>query len=92
MNFWFSNLGNIGCRLCIAVCPYTRKANWMHKTARDISIADPTGLTDKVLAKMQKWLYAGPDPQAYYIPSLGGENASYRNPPWWLRAEDFIES
>ena len=90
-NFWFSNLGNTGCRLCIAVCPYTRKANWMHKAARDLSISDPTGLTDKVLTQMQKWLYSGPDPKAYYMPSLGGSNASYRNPPWWMKAEDFIE-
>lgn len=91
-NFWFSNLGNIGCRLCIAVCPYTRKANWIHRTARQISINDPSGLTDNILIKMQKWLYPGPDPKDYYMPSLGGKNASYREPPWWLRAEDFIES
>ncbi len=25
------------------------------------------------------------------MPSLGGENASYREPPWWLRTEDFID-
>ena len=90
-NFWHSNLGNYGCRLCIAACPFTRKANWLHKTALKISLHDPTGISDKILTGLQKRLYPGPDPQKYYIPSLGGENASYREPPWWLRTEDFIE-
>lgn len=90
-NFWYSNLGNIGCRVCVANCPYTRKANWVHKAAFKVSMHDPTGLADKALAEMQKVFYPGPDPQDYYIPSLGGKNASYREPPWWLKSEDFIE-
>jgi len=90
-NFWNSNLGNLGCRICIAVCPYTRKSNWLHKTALNVTVNDPTGISEKVLTGMQKHFYPGPDPQKYYIPSLGGENASYRKPPWWLRTEDFIE-
>jgi reductive dehalogenase len=90
-NFWHSTLGSMGCRLCIAVCPYTRKANWLHRTALKASMHDPTGLVDNVLTGLQKKFYPGPDPQKYYIPSLGGENASYREPPWWLRTEDFIE-
>jgi ferredoxin len=90
-NFWYSNLGNLGCRLCIAVCPYTRKSNWLHQTALEISAGDPTGLSHRILAEFQEWLYPGPEPGKYYIPSLGGENASYRNPPWWLKSEDFIE-
>jgi reductive dehalogenase len=90
-NFWYCNLGNMGCRLCISVCPYTRKANWVHKAAFNMSLHDPTGLADKALTGLQKILYPGTDPQDYYIPSLGGKNASYRKPPWWLRTEDFIE-
>ncbi len=90
-NFWNSNLGNMGCRLCVSVCPYTRKANWLHKTALQVSANDPTGMSERVLTGLQKRFYDGPDPEAYYMPSLGGENASYREPPWWLRTEDFIE-
>ena len=90
-NFWYSKLGNMGCRICVAVCPYTRKANWLHKTAFEVSLHDPTGLADKALTEMQKLLYPGPDPQDYYIPSMGGKNASFRKPPWWLRTEDFID-
>jgi ferredoxin len=91
-NFWSSNLGNTGCRLCIAVCPYSRKANWLHRTARNVSMADPTGLSHKMLIGLQKRFYPAPDPQDYYMPSLGGKNASYRKPPWWLKTENFIET
>jgi ferredoxin len=91
LNFWNSTLGSMGCRLCVAVCPYTRKANWIHKAALKVSADDPTGLTERGLTFLQKKFYPGPDPQTYYMPSLGGENASYREPPWWLRSEDFFE-
>ena len=91
LNFWSSNLGNMGCRICIAVCPYTRKANWLHRMALKVTANDPTGLSERLLTGMQKSFYPGPDPQDYYIPSLGGENASYRDPPWWLKTEDFID-
>jgi len=43
------------------------------------------------LAEMQTRLYPGKDPQEYYMPSMGGENASYRRVPWWLKTEDFID-
>lgn len=91
LNFWDSTLGSMGCRLCIAVCPYTRKANWLHKAALKLTVNDPTGISEKALTSLQKKFYPGPDPQKYYMPSLGGENATYREPPWWLRSEDFIE-
>jgi reductive dehalogenase len=90
-NFWSSNLGPMGCRICVSVCPYTRKANWLHKAALKVSANDPTGLSEKVLTSMQKSFYPGPDPRDYFMPSLGGKNASYRDPPWWLRTEDFID-
>jgi epoxyqueuosine reductase len=90
-NFWNSNLGNMGCRICVSVCPYTRKANWLHRAALEVSANDPTGLSERVLTGLHKSFYPGPDPQDYYMPSLGGKNASYREPPWWLRTEDFID-
>ena len=90
-NFWNSTLGSTGCRICVAVCPYTRKANWLHKAALNITSQDPTGIAEKALTGLQKRFYPGPDPQQYYMPSMGGENASYRKPPWWLRTEDFID-
>lgn len=90
-NFWYCNLGSLGCRICAAVCPYSRKSNWVHRLAFDVSLHDPTGLADKALTALQKEFYPGPDPQDYYIPSMDGKNASYREAPWWLKAEDFID-
>ncbi|MFO7767644.1 MAG: reductive dehalogenase [bacterium] len=90
-NFWNSNLGSSGCRICVACCPYTRKSNWLHKGALEVTANDPTGISERALTAMQKSFYPGPDPEEYYIPSLGGSNASYREPPWWLKTEDFIE-
>ncbi len=91
INFWYANLGNMGCRLCVATCPYSRKANWLHRAALHVSANDPTGTADKVLTGLQKRFYPAPDAQEYYMPSMGGSNASYREPPWWLKAEDFID-
>jgi len=90
-NFWNSNHGSLGCRICIAACPYTRKSNWIHRAALQVTANDPTGVADKLLAGMQKRFYPGPEPADYYAETLGGKNASYRKPPWWLRTEDFIE-
>lgn len=90
-NMWNSTLGPMGCRICVAVCPYTRKANWLHKTALKVTANDPTGISDHLLTGLQERFYELPDPQSYYIPSLGGENASYRQPPWWLKTEDFVD-
>ncbi|MBU8921831.1 MAG: reductive dehalogenase, partial [Bacteroidales bacterium] len=90
-NFWYSNLGNIGCRLCVAVCPYSRKSNWLHRSALKVTSADPTGLSHRMLTGMQKKLYPAPDAKEYFMPSMGGSNESYRDPPWWLRTGDFID-
>ena len=78
------------CRLCIAACPYARKSNWLHRTALRVNANDPTGIPERALASMQESYYPGPDPEYYCMPSLGGETASYRELPWWLRTEDFI--
>ena len=91
-NFWSCNQGNIGCRLCVSVCPFTRKANWLHTTALKVTAMDKTGTSHKVLTKMQKLLYPPTGkPEDYYMARLGGKNESYREPPWWMKTEDFIK-
>ena len=53
-NFWGAVLGNGGCRVCLAVCPYGRKNNWIHSSARNVSAYDPTGLADLGMIWMQE--------------------------------------
>ena len=63
----------------------------VHRSALHVTANDPTGLSHKALTGLQKRFYPTEDPQDYYAECLGGKNASYRKPPWWLRTEDFIE-
>ena len=62
---------------------------WQIVTAID----DSAGLVKhlrEALVGLQKRFYPGPDPEEYFMPSMGGSNATYRDAPWWLRTEDFI--
>jgi reductive dehalogenase len=90
-NFWYSNLGNIGCRICVAVCPFTRRSDWLHRSALHLSSRDASGISQRALSTVQKLCYPGKKSGSYFIPSMGGNNASYREPPWWLKTEDFLD-
>lgn len=92
-NFWGTALGNGGCRVCLAVCPYSRRATWVHKTAAAISRIDPTGLADIGLIWMQDSFFPGPDKEEYYPPNHpdgNGWNASYRPGPDWMLTEKWF--
>ena len=93
-NFWGTALGNGGCRVCLAVCPYSRKANWVHKTAAAISRVDPTGLADLSLVWMQDTFFPSPEKEEYYPPNHpdgDGWNASYRPGPEWMLTEKWFD-
>ncbi|WP_375753826.1 4Fe-4S dicluster domain-containing protein [Vibrio sp. HN007] len=83
--------GNVGCRVCISVCPYTRRNNWIHALVKEADPRDPTGATRKALLAMQHNFFYYPDAQSYAAPHNGGRLASYHQPPEWLRAEEFFE-
>lgn len=85
-NYWGVDLGNGGCRTCLAGCPYTRKANWLHKLAPEVVARDPSGLAAEALTWMHKTAYDMPDKSLYGPPN----NASYRAAPWWMKSEAFI--
>lgn len=90
-NFWRESMGPIGCRLCVADCPYSRKSNWIHDLARKIDPRDPTGIFSSGLVWMQKNFFDFPDTVEYHRPALGGHFASYRPEPDFLHAEKFLD-
>lgn len=93
-NFWGTALGNGGCRVCLAVCPYSRRSSWVHKTAGAISRMDPTGLADIGLVWMQDTFFPSPEKEEYYPPDHpdgDGWNASYRPGPEWMLTEKWFD-
>ena len=81
----------LGCRVCIAVCPYSRKNTWIHTISRELEPRDPTGLVAEGLLAMQKNFFKIPEAQDFKSDWDGGKEANYHNPPWWMRSESFFE-
>jgi reductive dehalogenase len=89
-NFWRESAGPLGCRLCVANCPYSRKDNWLHELAREVDPRDPTGLTRASLLLMQKNFFDHPTAEEYRRPPVG-EFASYRPEPFYLDVERYLD-
>lgn len=75
------------CRLCITACPWSRKGNWVHNVTKQIIPRDSTGVVAKSLTWAQKTFYEFPEASRFADPAWG----SYRQAPWYFRAEDFLE-
>jgi ferredoxin len=88
--YWLQTLGPIGCRLCIASCPYSRKSNWVHGLARIADPVDPTGLINDGLIKMQQMFFKSPA-AADFRPPPDGHFASFRPAPSWLQTERYFD-
>ncbi len=78
-----------GCRVCIAVCPYSRKRNWMHNIVRVADPRDPTGLFASGMLAMQKNFFSYPGGEAY-LPPPDGSNKTYIDPPKWLKTDEWF--
>jgi reductive dehalogenase len=89
-NYWRESMGPMGCRQCVAVCPYSRKDNWIHQAARKIDPRDPTGVVSSGLLWMQKNLFYYPEAVDYRRPP-DGHFASFRPPPFYLQAERYLD-
>lgn len=87
-----STIDGLGCRVCVGVCPYTRKNTWIHKISREIEPRDPTGLAASGLLLMQQNFFKYPAGEEFRAHWDGGREAVYHNPPWWERAEDFFSN
>jgi epoxyqueuosine reductase len=79
-----------GCRICLAVCPYTRKNNWMHNLAKTVESRDPTGITASMLLWLQRGLFKYPK-AAEFMPPPKGKNATYHEPPDWLQTDKWFD-
>jgi reductive dehalogenase len=79
-----------GCRICVAVCPFTRKNTWIHTISRELEPRDPTGLVGSGLLAMQRNFFSYPKAEEFNADWNGGREATFHNPPWWERAEDFF--
>ncbi len=86
-NYWRSVVGSGSCRICLALCPWSRKNAWLYNMSKTVLSRDPTGLLVKMSVEAQKAFYENPDPSTYYAPT----NASVRPPEWWMQNEPFIE-
>lgn len=79
-----------GCRICLAVCPYTRKNNWIHTIAREVDPRDPTGLVSSAMLAMQKNFFDYPEAEEY-LPLPDGENKTFQEGPDWLHTENWCK-
>ncbi len=89
-NFWRESMGPMGCRLCVVVCPYSRKDNWMHNLARQVDPRDPTGTVSTGLLWLQKNFFYYPKAEDYRRPPEG-HFVSYRPEPPFLHAEKYLD-
>jgi len=90
-NFWRESMGGMGCRLCVANCPYSRKDNWLHDLSRELDPRDPTGVVNSTLLWMQKNFFDAPEALDYRRPAEGGHFAQYRKEPFWLQGETYLD-
>ena len=88
-NYWLKAMGPLGCRLCLACCPFSRKGNYAHKVSKLVDQNDPTGLAAGVLIWMQKMMFKAPNAQEY-LPPPDGRFAGYREAPAWLKTEEWF--
>src|SRR6056297_1474139 len=79
-----------GCRVCLAVCPYSRKRTWIHNIAREVDPRDPSGLFSTGLLSMQKKFFKYPGGQEY-LPPPDGNNKTFNEAPDWLKTDEWAD-
>lgn len=75
------------CRLCLTVCPWTRKSNWIHNGVKNILLKDPTGIAKYPIIWGAKHIYEMPNKKSYRRPEWG----SFRKPPWFFKSEEYLD-
>ena len=93
MNTWSSlatSYPGRACRICLTVCPYTRKNNWLHNLAKNIEARDPSGIVSRMLLLQQKTFFNYPEARDF-MPPPEGKNVTYHEPPEWLKTEEWFD-
>jgi len=90
-NYWRESMGPMGCRMCVATCPFSRKDNWLHSLARTVDPRDPTGVVSSGLLWMQRTFFDKPEASEYLRPEQGGHFASYRPEPFFVQADRYLD-
>ncbi len=54
---WNIDAGPMGCRACVAVCPWSKKNTWVHRFVRDTLSRDRTGIGANVAIWAEKNFY-----------------------------------
>ncbi|MFC1825410.1 4Fe-4S double cluster binding domain-containing protein [Thermodesulfobacteriota bacterium] len=79
-----------GCRICLAVCPYSRKNNWIHALSKYMDPRDSTGIMSSMLLWTQKKFFRYPKAKDF-MPPPTGINATYHRAPDWLLTEKWFD-
>lgn len=85
-NFWLSVPGSGSCRICLINCPWSKRSDWLHTTARDAAVRDKTGAVAAGLTWMEKNFYGMNGAAHYEAPNYG----TYREAPWWFDVDRFL--
>ncbi len=80
----------LGCRVCVGVCPFSRKNTWIHAISRELDARDPFGIVGTGLLAMQQNFFKYPKGEEFRATWDGGTEAVYHDPIWWERSEDFF--
>lgn len=82
--------GGDGCRICLAVCPFSQKSNWLHVIAREVAVRDRSGAVAAGLTWMEKAFYGEHAPEDFHYELGSRRFGSVGTQPWWLNSERFF--
>jgi reductive dehalogenase len=92
-NYWQETPNpQMGCRICVAVCPFTKKSNWLHTAARDVAIRDKTGITASALTWMERAFYGTHDGEYYNYVDGSHQYNVVKEIPWFFKTADFFNT
>ncbi|MDR1322433.1 MAG: reductive dehalogenase [Gracilibacteraceae bacterium] len=90
-NFWYETPNpTMGCRICVTVCPFTKRSNWIHTAARDVAVRDKTGISASMLTWMERAFYGTHDGEYYKYVDGSREYNVVKEMPWFFKTGDFF--